>query len=123
MNEIKKQIEKSLDDDKSTEELTDDDFGYKYTIMKDGTISVRHSEIKKMLDKQNLTIMGHYVNVDDCEYYVETEFEDLIKRCVIGNRDMFGNEWRLSLRKVKQIIEKVYYENGWDEIYDYEEVK
>ena len=36
---------------------------------------------------------------------------------------MFGNVWRLSLRQVKQIIDEVYYENGWDEIYDWEEVE
>ena len=33
---------------------------------------------------------------------------------------MFGKSWRLSLRQVKQIIDEVYYENGWDEIYDWD---
>jgi hypothetical protein len=63
--------------------------------------------------------------VNDCEdeSYIHTEFRDLIKKVNIGQTDMFGNVWRLSLRQVKQIIDEVYYENGWDEIYDWEEVE
>ena len=113
----------------SKELLTDDEYGYKYQQNDDGTIIVRYGEIKHMLDektkKYGVMIHGHYTDVNDCEdeSYINTEFKDLIKKVNIGQTDMFGNVWRLSLQQVKQIIDEVYYENGWDEIYDWEEVE
>ena len=111
----------------SKELLTDDVYGYKYQQNDDGTISVRYGEIKHMLDektkKYGVMIHGHYEGENDYdgdESYINTEFKDLIKKVNIGQTDMFGRVWRLSLRQVKQIIDEVYYENGWDEIHDWE---
>ena len=109
----------------SKELLTDDFYGYKYQQNDDGTISVKYSEIKHMLDektkKYGVMIHGHFQNENDNEdeSYINTEFKDLIKKVNIGQTDMFGRVWKLSLRQVKQIIDEVYYENGWDEIYDW----
>jgi hypothetical protein len=95
--------------------------GFHYTDGDNGNVKVKIGEIIRWMTEKPTIISGYYMNENGDELeYVETEFEDLIKRCVIGNRDMFGKDWRISLEGIKDIIDKVYYENGWDEIYDYE---
>lgn len=103
----------------------DEDYGYKYTINEDGTISVRGYEIRKVLDKQPIMVMGEYPNYDDGEYteHIWTELETLLENVVLGKVCPFGKTHRVGLSKVINVIENIYYKNGWEDIIGYREME
>ena len=116
-----KQHIKEYDKNKN-KEMVNDDYGYKYKPHKYGGIQVKYEEVMKMLDKKQIRLMGRYPN-DDYDEGIDTNLKTLIENVGFTKIDMFGRQYRVSLNKVIQTIEEVYYEKGWDEIYDYEEVK
>jgi hypothetical protein len=77
------------------------------------------------MDKKPIMVMGDYPNNDDEKYteHIYTELETLLENVVIGKVDPFGKRHRVGLHKVKNIIENIYYKNGWEEILDYELVE
>lgn len=94
--------------------------GYYYTELDEGGISVRRGEIYDMLDNEPLRVRGYYNDENDYETHIDVELEHLLKGCVIGGLDMFGEEHRASKEKVIQLINKIYSENNWNDIYRYE---
>lgn len=106
-------------------EMIDKHYGYKYTENEDGTIDVKVGEIHKVLDKQPIMVMGNYPNNDDETYteHIYTDLETLLENVVIGMIDPFGRKQRVGLDRVKNIIENIYYKNGWEDIISYRQVE
>ena len=98
-------------------EKVDKQYGYTYIQNDDGTISITHKEIYKMLDQKPIMIDGRYpsYDYDGEEEYVNCELETLLENVCIGKVDMLGQRWRVSADKIVEQIYDIYKKNGWCE--------
>lgn len=84
-------------------EVLTDSRGYKYEDNKDGTISVRHMEVKRYLETQPIYVDGK----DENGYDNHFELNEVLKTSSFYKVDMFGERHPTSLTEVSDLVIRV----------------